>query len=628
LLAVVTAIVFRSALDCGFVKFDDPFYVVSNRAVRQGLTFQNILYAFTTRESSNWHPVTWLSHMLDVELFGMNPRGHHATSVLIHSANAALLFLLLSSMTLAFWRPMLVAALFAVHPLRAESVAWVSERKDVLCIFFTLLTMLAYARHVRSPSWRWNLIVIACTALALMAKPMAVTLPFLLMLLDIWPLRRWNVPLLRSILPRIIEKLPLFALSAASCIVTYWAQSTTDAVQDFQSYPPFSRLLNALASAGIYLRQLILPTDLCYFYPYPSLESLVPAALIASAIILALTVASILSLRRWPHLFVGWFWYLGTLVPVIGLVQVGAQAHADRYTYLPTIGILMAIVWSMPGVLAARLNGRAMLAAIAVAIVAGLAWKTDRLVRTWHDQATLSRHALNLTKENWTVHGHLGQYLQSTPSPNESPVDMARRLQEAEFHLLEVTRLKPDHAGHRVNLAVVFRLQGRNQEAMKCLDEAIEIDPSLAAAHYNRAVLLVVLGRIDEGEVEYRTAIELDPALPFSYLGLAKVLVFRNQPEEAVKALEQCIAIDPDMVESRLEMARLMFKRSQWAEALVHFQALTDLQPDNPAFHNAVGACLAKLGRIDEARAAFTRTLELQPSNPEALANLNELSRP
>ncbi len=368
LLLLATAAVFGQTLDFGFVNFDDRTYVSENPHLAAGLTTETIGWAFTTDCCSNWHPLTWLSYLLDHQLYGLKPWGYHLSNVVLHGAAAVLLFLVLWRMTGDLWPSALVAAVFAVHPLRAESVAWISERKDVLSGLFFMLTLGAYAGYAGRPfSWARYLALVLLFALGLMAKPMLVTLPLVLLLLDFWPLGRIRLSAAAAALPRrvLAEKLPLLALSAASCAATWWAQQK--AMSDFDALPSTSRAANAAVSCLTYVGQLFYPVKLAVFYPYPPHGYAVWQ--VAALLLLAGVTAGVVAYwRRFPWLPVGWFWYLGMLAPVIGLVQVGAQANADRYTYLPQIGLLIALVWSVKGVLQARPE-HAWVAGVAAAVV-------------------------------------------------------------------------------------------------------------------------------------------------------------------------------------------------------------------------------------------------------------------
>jgi hypothetical protein len=412
-LALLAAFAFLPVLGNGFVLLDDGLYVTHNAWVAKGLTAGGLARVWSANVANNWHPLTMLSHMLDCQLWGLAPAGHHLTSLLLHIANVLLLFSALLRMTGAAWRSAAAAALFAVHPLHVESVAWVAERKDVLSACFWLLALLAYRRYALRPSLGRYLLVALAMALGLTAKPMVVTLPFVLLLLDVWPLGRlrWE-PGWRGRLGRLaLEKLPLLALSAAASLVTLHYQATS--LVGLEIVPWRLRLANAAVSYAVYLGKILLPRHLAVFYPL-SLEIPAWKAVAAGGLIALLTALALWRVRREPWLLVGWLWFLGTLVPVIGLVQVGRQAMADRYTYLPSIGIFLAVCWELPELAGARARGargRAALAALAVAAILALAAGTRAQVRSWSDSAALFRHALAVTRDNYVAHLGLAKAL-------------------------------------------------------------------------------------------------------------------------------------------------------------------------------------------------------------------------
>jgi hypothetical protein len=424
------AAVFGRALGHEFVSFDDGIYVTRNEHVRAGLDVASLRWAATSFEGGSWHPLTWLSHMLDVELFGLAPAGHHATSVLLHAAVAAVVFLALRALSGALWPSLLAAALFALHPLRAESVAWVAERKDVLAGLGFALALLAYAGYARRPSAGRLAGVALAMAAGLLAKPSVVTLPFVLLLLDVWPLRRLELfaaPFAwRQLAALLVEKLPLFALSAAASALSLVAQSTIGAVVGLEAAPVAMRLANTLFAYAAYVRMSVWPTRLAFFYPYP--KELPWAELAgAAALLLALTALVLVQLRRRPWLAVGWFWFLGVLVPMIGLVQVGAQALADRYSYLPSIGLCVAFAWSVCEAAGRWPRARPALALASALLVLASATATWRQVGTWRDDRTLCVHALAVTRDNFKAAANLAWLLATSPDPEQRDAAAALR---------------------------------------------------------------------------------------------------------------------------------------------------------------------------------------------------------
>jgi tetratricopeptide (TPR) repeat protein len=504
-LAVLVCGVFLQVSEFAFLTWDDDHYVTKNPRVQAGLTAKGVAWAFTSFYASNWHPLTWLSHMLDVQLYGLDPAGHHRTSLLLHLATVLLLFLVLRRYTGATWRSFVVAGLFGVHPLRAESVAWVAERKDVLSAMLWVSAMGAYLWYARLPRVGRLLPLCALFTAGLAAKPMLVTLPFVLLLLDWWPLGRHpgrgaGVP--RDALPLIAEKIPLFLLSAGSAAITLLAQRQGGALLTLETHPVQIRAANALVSYGTYLGHLLWPGRLAFYYPFPAHGLLSWQVVGAVGVLTLLTLLALLSVRRFPFLATGWSWYLGTLVPVIGLSQVGMQASADRYTYLPSVGIGIALVWAV-----GELGGgprrlrflKASAAAAAMLVLASAAW---RQVGTWKDTETMARRALSVTDRNWMAHFLMGNAL------------AARGLrQEAAAHLEESVRFNPNHADAWSNLGGVYAAQGRFQEAERALRQAVRINPGLAAARFNLGFRLLRRGDLAGANEQYEALRILDPAV-------------------------------------------------------------------------------------------------------------------
>ena len=439
LLALLTLAVYLPVLAHGFIRFDDPYYVTRNPGVQAGLTWEGIAWALTANVASNWHPLTLLSHMLDCELFGMDPMGHHLTSLLLHTASVVLLFEVLRRMTGSVWRSAAVAALFAIHPTHVESVAWIAERKDVLSGFFWMLTLLAWERYVRQPSRKRYAAVALALAAGLLSKPMVVTLPFVLLLLDVWPFERKI---------RVKEKLPLFALAAASCVVTVIAQS--GAIGMASRFPMNLRLANAVLSYVKYLGKTLVPTRLAVFYPMPAEF---PAWKVAGAALL-LVLLTVLALRAPRYVTVGWLWFLGTLVPVIGIVQVGGQAMADRYLYLPSIGLFLIAVWGFPR------------KAFWIPVLLALAITTRLQLRHWQDSESLFRHAAAVTEGNFIAHLHLAQI----------HADRGERGPALE-HFRTTLEIRPGMWQAQASLGNTLRRWGRPDKALPHLRNAVRLRP-------------------------------------------------------------------------------------------------------------------------------------------------------
>ncbi len=578
-LAVLTAAAFWPVLGNGFVNLDDYRYVVENGHVRSGLTWEGMRWAFVSLGySSNWHPLTWLSHMLDVELYGLWAGGHHLTSVLIHLAVAWLLYLAVAGMTGAAWPSALVAALFAVHPLRVESVAWVAERKDVLSGAFWWGAVLAYGWYARRPgAGRYGLVALLM-GLGLMAKPMLVTLPFVLLLLDFWPLGRMGtgsgagsversgtvpVPSLRrtgvSLAVLFLEKLPLLLLSAASSAVTWLAQERGGAIISTGHYALGMRVTNALVAYVKYVLMTFRPVGLAVYYPHP--EGHIPAWQVAAApvVLAAVTAAAVASVARRPYILTGWLWYLGTLVPVIGLVQVGGQAMADRYTYVPLAGVLIAAVWLAGDLPVHRLAGRL---APVVGAVAGaaviVASAAAARVHTgyWRDSRTLFEHALAVTRDNWLAHNNLA-------------VELKRegKLKQAIGHFRQSLGLFPDNPDANFNLANALAADGSNLEAVAYYQAAVKVRPDFFEAYNNMGLALLSLNRAGEAVHFFRKAVHISPRETNPHFNMAAAYRRLGNAAEAAVEYRRVLELDPASVSARRELERLLREARRRGEA-------------------------------------------------------------
>jgi tetratricopeptide (TPR) repeat protein len=484
-----------------FINYDDDRYVYANPHVRAGLSAAGLRWALTTFEQANWHPLTWLSHMADVSLFGLRPAGHHATSLLVHIGAAVLLLAVLEAMTGALWRSAFVAALFALHPLHVESVAWVAERKDVLAGFFWMATLAAWTSYVRHPGPGRYLAAFCCCALGLAAKPVLVTLPIVLVLLDFWPLGRWRPGAAGAAGRLLQEKVPLLALALCSGAVTLLAQERGGALKTLVEYPFEVRLANALLSCVAYLAQTVWPARLAVFYPHPGAAAV---SLKAGGAALLLAGATLFCLRRVsirPCLAVGWLWYLVTLAPMLGLIQAGAQARADRYTYLPLVGIFLMVAWGGPMLVPAFRFREAFLGAAAVLAVSGSLVVAHGQVRHWRDSVSLFEHALQVTRGNYIAHDNLSGAL-----------DEAGRKREGLLHALEALRLQPDRPERYLALAREFSREGLEEETIAVLSLAIEQVPGFAEGHYALGLALTRRGRIGDARDHFAAAVRLVPA--------------------------------------------------------------------------------------------------------------------
>lgn len=501
-LALLTWIVFAQTLWHDFVNYDDPRYVYQNTKITSGLNIAGVAWAFSHIHSENWHPLTTITHMLDCSLYGLKAGGHHFSNVLFHTIAAVLLFLALQQMTGALWRSAFVTAVFAIHPLHVESVAWVAERKDVLSGVFFMLTLLAYVRYVRAPSTRRYVIVAFVFALGLMSKPMLVTLPFVLLLLDYWPFRRiadQRSPPGHQLLSLLMEKIPLIALSAVSSVVTFVAQR--GAIGWTEQLPMLPRVNNALVSYVIYVRQMFWPANLAVFYPHPE-NRLSPWEIsLALAVLIGITMAAVILRKKAPYFIMGWFWYLGMLVPVIGLVQVGWQGHADRYTYLPEIGLYIAGTWAFADLTASWRRRRVLLSAAALLVIGALSWSAWIQTSYWRNSEMLFTHTLAVTKHN----------------------DVAEN-----------------------NLGIIFLQNGQLDDAISRLQAAIDLRPENGPAHNNLAKALLQKGRVEEAMVHYRKFLEIEPGNVEARNILGTALIQQGRIREAIEQWQEAQTIEPE----------------------------------------------------------------------------------
>jgi tetratricopeptide (TPR) repeat protein len=556
----------RGVQDHDFVNFDDGKYVTENSYVQHGLTREGIVWAFTTMHFAQWHPVTWLSHMLDCQVYGLNPGGHHVSNLLLHTANALLLFLVLQGMTGRTWPSALVAVLFGLHPLHVEPVAWVSARKDLLSTFFWMLTLGSYLYYVREPGISRYFPVLILFVLGLMAKQMIVTLPFVLFLLDYWPLRRFpagegnpQAPQSSepghekpSVFALVVEKMPLLVVAGAASIVAFVAQDRGGALESFAILPIDVRLANAVVSYVIYIGKTFWPVNLAVFYPHPG--STIPMWQVATSALLLLCISllAIWQSRRRPYLIVGWLWYLGTLVPVIQLVQIGEHAMADRYTYIPLIGLFIMIAWGLADVTARWPRTRIVLGTSTAGFVIGLAICSQLQARYWKDSVTLFEHALNVTDDNYVAHTNLGVALASQGD-----------LDGAIWHYTQAVTIQPDYVGARLNLASALVERDRLQEAIAHYSEILRIKPDYADAHFNMGNALMRLCEPEEAIRHYTEALRINPEDPQVLNNLGIALSKRARLEEAAERFRQALRIRPDFSEARHNLDAVLGKESE-----------------------------------------------------------------
>ncbi len=663
-LAAVTLAVYLPALWHGFVEYDDQQYVTDNPHVQAGLTWSGFVWAFGFH-AGNWHPLAWLSHMLDCQLFGARAGGHHLTNILLHTATTLLLFAVLNKMTRLredaparqadlMWRSAAVAALFAWHPLHVESVAWVAERKDVLCAFFWMLTLLAYAKHVTSDQWRatgketapasilslvtrhlsrFYWLSVLFFALALMAKPMAVTLPFVLLLLDCWPLKRFTI--YKTLL---LEKIPFLLLAAAGCALTLHAQRIAIVSTGGLTIP--QRLAHTLAAYDHYFWAMFFPRNLAVYYPY--VIELDPGTVIFSGIVIAaVTLIALTNFRSRPWLIVGWLWFLGTLVPVIGLVQVGDQAWADRYTYLPLVGLFVALVWTA----VEMIKNKIILRSLAVAASLAMLVTTSVQLSYWKNTWTLFDHANKVTKENYMAITVLASQLAKQNKFDEAialyrealsykptfpethfflgnAFDQLGRPDEAVAEYEKALWFKPMQEQTHIFLGIVLGKQKKYAEAITNYEEALKIDPDSAVTHNNLARIFHTQGKFDEAIEHYQAALAIDPKLALAHNNLGILLLQKNDLADGTAQLREAMRLNPTNAETQFNLALALNQQSQWSEAAELFAKTVGANSTDPRAHYEFALALARTQRTREAMSQYASALLIRPDYADALDGL------
>ena len=614
-LALVTLIAFERMRLHDFIDFDALDYV-ENEYIQHGLTFDNIVWAFTTPHAANWHPLTWISHMLDWQFFGSEPGWHHLHSVFIHIANTLVLFFVLNSMTGTFWRSFFVAAVFALHPLHVESVAWVSERKDVLSGFFWMLTLAAYIRYVERPKVGTYIPVLASLCLGLMAKPMLVTLPFVLLLLDYWPLHRFSLqsktnhaamPVYRLI----AEKVPLFIMVAISSVVTFAVQQGAGAVQMGPGWPLNVRLNNALAAYAGYIGKTIYPSNLAVFYPHPGSSPGMWQPIVCGLLLVAVSAGVIYAAHRYRYLIVGWLWFIGTLIPVIGLVQVGSQAMADRYTYLPSIGIFIIVAWGAEQLCCKWRYLRVMSSVAGGVILVVLLICTRVQVNLWQNSISLFVHTVNVTEDNYVIHNNLGTVL---VGKNQLP--------DAVNHYQKALQANPDYARAHYNLGVVLQSESKLTEATERFSRAIELDPEFAKAHNWLGMMLYSQGKVKDAIRHYLEALRIEPNHARAHNNLGNALREQGKVDEAIEQFRLAVQYEPDTYEIRTNLADILKSQGELAEAIRHYKEALRIKPNLSQVHNELGNIYHSRGELRSAVEHWTETVNMESDSLGALNNL------
>jgi tetratricopeptide (TPR) repeat protein len=690
-LCAVTFTAYWPALHCEFVDYDDSAYVTANRHVRNGLTREGVEWAFTrlAGEDTYWHPVTWLSHMVDCQLFGVHAGAHHLVNVAFHIANVLLLFSILLKLTSMPGRSAVAAALFALHPLQVDTVAWIAERKNLLSVLFCLLSIQAYIRYVRTPkdSRRTKVIAFAATllffALGLMAKPSVVILPFVMLLLDFWPLRRYvTIPAVKASWSRLVmEKIPMFALSVASSVITILAHKRLGLIASSDELPFLHRTANAIVSYCGYLGKFVWPSHLAVYYPYPS--TLPVAVLAAAALVLGvITALAVLTARKRPYLIVGWFWYLGALVPAIGIIQASSQAMADRFVYFPIIGLAIMAVWGCFDMLSVLRFPRTALVSMAAVVILLCGALTAHQCCYWQNSLTLFGHAVAATHDNYLAHVNYGAALKArgfNPAAKTNFLE-ALRLKPSSPEALNglgvicfeegdaaaaisnfvaALKIKPAYAEAHNNLGNALALQGNHAEASAEYVAALSLNPNYAEAHNNLGRVFEMKGQIPEAVAHYGTALEINPTYVDAHLNIGKCLLGQANVVEALPHFVTALKLNPNLIEARYQFANALIQQRNYTEALDQFASAlhkkpTDAEvlgelarasvaqnkldvaidylsrglrssPNDPSLHSNLGNCYAMRAEYDKAEAEYRSALKLKPDFADAYFNLGNV---
>jgi tetratricopeptide (TPR) repeat protein len=647
LLILVSLIAFGRIQGNDFVNYDDDRLITANSQIKTGLNAESIKFAFTNSKLEYWHPLTWFSIILDWSLFGSNASGHHLVSLLWHIGSAILLFLFFNKTTGSLWPSAFAAAFFALHPLRVESVAWAAERKDVLSVFFGMATLYAYAYYAEKPQKSKYFICLILFVLSLMSKPTLVTLPCVMFLLDYWPLGRWQnvltpkrVPVLvdkgtgkkksknlkveshvekkiatpvksgRQLIGNLLwEKLPFFLLAIALSFMLIWQLRADNYMASLQQITFYDRILNAIVSYVAYLSKTFWPVNLAVFYPYePSLP--LWQVFSAASILLGISIAVIYVIKKAPFLFVGWFWYLGTLFPVIGLMQVGDQAMADRYTYLPSIGIGIMLVWSVVYLLPKEKLRKIIIIPAAI-ILAGLTFLTWQQCGYWKNSISLFNHVLQATKDNSLAHTNLGVAL-----------DAEGKKEEAIAHYLTAIKINPNNGNAHSSLGVVLAAQGKNEEAIVHYLTAIKINPNNGNVHSSLGVVLAAQGKNEKAIAHYLAAIKINPHDPETYFNLAIALQAQGKVEEAMTRYREAILIKPDYSSAHINLGVILEEQFKHDEAIYHYRQALRTDPNDPGIYFNIGRVLIKKGKLKEAEENFRQAIYLKPDYEDARRGL------
>jgi tetratricopeptide (TPR) repeat protein len=609
-LILSTLLVFWQVRNFDFVNYDDKIYVYENPHVLHGLTRAGVIWAFTTNQSANWHPLTWLSHMLDCEFLGQNPGRMHLINLFIHLANALLLFMTLRKMTAALWQSAFVAAAFALHPMHVESVAWIAERKDVLSTLFWLLTMLAYLAYVRRPGvFRYTLTLILFT-LGLMAKPMLVTLPFVLLLLDYWPLSKIrNLELaIRNLL---LEKVPFFILAAASSVITYLVQRSGRAVISIESFSLKDRIANAFLSYARYTGKFFWPQNLAAFYPFNADRFPYWQIVSCALLLLGIFILVIYFGPKHRYLVVGWFWFVGTLVPVIGLVQVGWQSYADRYTYIPYTGLFIMLAWGLPELLSGWPYRKIVLGMAASITLIALGTGAYRQAGCWKNGYVLFSHAIKVTADNYFAYNNLGV-----------AYEHLGRYQDAIEAYHQAVRIKPDYAQAHFNLGNACLILGRYQDAIEAYQQAVRIKPDFAEAYFNIGIAFYKFGRYQDAVESYKQYIKIKPDFADAYVTLGAAYDKLGRIQDAIESWKQAVRIRPDFAEVYSNLGAAFYKLGRYQEAIESLKQAVRIKPNYVDAHSNLGIIYVATGDKASALEEYKILKTLDAKQADQLYNL------
>jgi len=603
-LVLATILTYWQIIHFDFVAFDDPLYVTENSKVQDGLTYKGIAWAFTTFHASNWHPITWLSHMLDCEIYGLNPMGHHWTNLQLHIANTLLLFFILQQMTGALWKSAFVAALFALHPLHVESVAWIAERKDVLSTFLGMLTILAYISYVKKRNVFRYFLVVILLSLGLMAKSMLVTFPFVLLLLDFWPLGR-----LANISRIIWEKIPLFVPVVISSVLTFMAQQSI-ALKSLEIFSLKTRAANAFISYISYMAKTIWPHHLSVFYPHQGAALSLWHAYGAAFLIACVSFFALRKTKQYPYIAFGLFWFLVTLTPVIGMVQVGDQAMADRYTYIPLTGLFIIVTWGIPDLLKKLRHRKPILVISAVTILSVMSISSYFQTAHWKNSIELFKQAIKVTDDNLVAHNNLGTAFFAAGKPHE-----------AIFHYKAALKIKPNIPATLKNLAAALFDSGNTDDAILYYKEALRINPKDSDSHYQLGNIQYQKGQSKAALFHYEETLRINPDHADAHNNLANLLFTKGKPDKAVFHYKEAIRIDPKHAGAYFNLGIIFAGQGKIIDALRQFSEVIKINPDHAEAYNEAGKILVCMGKLKTAERFFYKAEKINPDNKEFRTN-------